>query len=136
MIRPHGGKLVNRFVEGNEREELEERVPNMPALRLNAREMSDLEMIATGAMSPLEGFMTQEDYISVLDLMRLASGLPWSIPVVLAVKEGDGSQYRLDSDVALCDCQKNLLGVLHLEDKYELDREKEASAVLQTTDEA
>ena len=136
MIRPHGGKLVNRFVEGNEREELEERVPNMPALRLNAREMSDLDMIATGAMSPLEGFMTQDDYLSVLDLMRLASGLPWSIPIVLAVKEGDGSQYPLDSDVALCDCQKNLLGVLHLEDKYQLDREKEALAVLRTTDAA
>ena len=94
MIKPHGGRLVNRFSEGNEREELESRISKMPALRLNARERSDLEMIATGAMSPLEGFMTSKDYGSVLDLMRLSSGLAWSIPVVLALKEGTASNIR------------------------------------------
>jgi sulfate adenylyltransferase len=108
----------------------------MPALRLNAREKSDLEMIATGAMSPLEGFMTSDDYDGVLDLMRLSSGLAWSIPVVLALKEGDGKEYKAGSDVALTDEGGNVLGVLHLEDKYKVDKEKEASAVLQTTDEA
>ena len=136
MIKPHGGRLINRFIEGQERETLEERTPNMPALTLNAREISDLEMIANGAMSPLEGFMNGADYRSVLDLMRLTNGLPWSVPVVLAVKEGEGKEYKLDSDVALYDGDRNLLGVLHLEDKYEVDKEHEASAVLQTTDDA
>jgi sulfate adenylyltransferase len=136
VIKPHGGRLINRYVEGKERELLEERIPNMPSLRLNAREMSDLEMIASGAMSPLEGFMKSEDYKSVLDLMRLSNGLPWSIPVVLATKEGDGKEFKVDSDVALYDCQHNLLGVLHLEDKYKVDKTQEASAVLQTTDDA
>ncbi len=136
MIKPHGGRLINRFVEGQEREKLEERVPNMPALRLNAREISDIEMIATGAMSPLDGFMKRGDYKSILDLMRLENGLPWSVPVVLAVKEGDGKEYELDSDVALYDGEKNPRGVLHLEDKYPVDKEYEASAVLQTTDAA
>ncbi len=136
MIRPHGEKLINRFVDAREREALEERAPNMPALTLNAREMSDLEMIATGAMSPLEGFLNREDYNSVLDLMRLANGLPWSIPVVLAVKNGGGKQYKIGSDVALYDSGQNLAGVLHLEEKYDVDKEHEASAILQTTDEA
>ncbi len=136
MIRPHGEKLINRFVDAREREALEERAPNMPALTLNAREVSDLEMIATGAMSPLEGFFNREDYNSVLDLMRLANGLPWSIPVVLAVKNGDGKQYKIGSDVALYDSGQNLAGVLHLEEKYDVDKEHEASAILQTTDEA
>jgi sulfate adenylyltransferase len=136
LIRPHGEKLINRFVDAREREALEERAPNMPALTLNAREMSDLEMIATGAMSPLEGFLNREDYNSVLDLMRLANGLPWSIPVVLAVKNGDGKQYKIGSDVALYDSGQNLAGVLHLEEKYDVDKEHEASAILQTTDEA
>jgi sulfate adenylyltransferase len=136
VIKPHGGRLINRFVEGQERETLEERAHNMPTVTLNAREISDLEMIATGAMSPLEGFMNGADYRSVLDLMRLTNGLPWSVPVVLAVKEGDGKEYKLDSDVALHDGDRNLLGVLHLEDKYEVDKEHEATAVLQTTDDA
>lgn len=136
MIKPHGGRLINRFVEGKERESLIESIPTMPSLRLNAREMSDLEMIASGAMSPLEGFMGSEDYKSVLDLMRLSNGLPWSIPVVLAVKNGDGKEFKVDSNVALYDCQQNLLGVLHLEDKYQVDKEQEASAVLQTTEDA
>ncbi len=136
MIKPHGGKLISRFVEGKEREDLEERAPGMPALELNAREMSDLEMIATGAMSPLTGFMTREDYANVLDLMRLANGLPWSIPVVLAAKDGEAERYDIGSDVALYDGERNLMGVLHLEDKYSIDKEHEAMAVLQTTDEA
>ena len=136
MIKPHGGKLVNRFVEGKEREALDERVPGMPSIQLNAREMSDLEMIATGAMSPLEGFMTREDYRSVLDLMRLANGLPWSVPVVLAIKQKTEDVYDVDSEVALYDCQKNLLGVLHLEDKYKIDKGQEALSILRTADSA
>lgn len=90
MIRPHGGQLVNRTAEGEEREVLEERIPKMPSVVLNTRELCDLEMIATGALSPLEGFMTGEDYASVLDLMRLTDGSVWTIPVTIAVKHGRG----------------------------------------------
>jgi sulfate adenylyltransferase len=136
MIKPHGGQLVNRIVEGQEREALEERAPRMPSIFLNAREVCDLEMIATGAMSPLEGFMTREEYVSVLDLMRLPNGLPWTIPVVLAVKEGAAEQYEIGSDIALLDPESNLLGVLHLEDKFEVDKEREALVVLRTIDSA
>ncbi|UCD57455.1 MAG: sulfate adenylyltransferase [Candidatus Hydrogenedentota bacterium] len=136
MLKPHGGSLVNRMVEGQEREKLRERVPKMPAITLNAREASDLEMTSTGAMSPLEGFMTREDYICVLDLMRLVNGLPWTIPVTLPVKQGRGDEYEVGSDVALFGGNKHLLAVLHLEDKFEVDKEREAQAVLQTPDSA
>jgi sulfate adenylyltransferase len=108
----------------------------MPVVTLNNREVCDLEMIASGAMSPLEGFMTREDYFSVLDLMRLTNGSVWSIPVTLSVKEGTGEQYKVGSHIALCDSNHNLLGVLHLEDKFKVDKEREALAVLQTTDDA
>ncbi len=111
-------------------------MPQIPSLVLNAREVCDIEMIATGAMSPLEGFMTQDDYDSVLDRMRLRSGLVWTIPVTLAVKEGDGECYEIGSEVALYDSQKNIWGVLHLEDKFRIDKEREARAVLQTSDRA
>jgi sulfate adenylyltransferase len=136
MIAPHGGRLVDRIVIGKEREALERRAADLPRLALNAREQSDLEMIATGAMSPLEGFMGLEDYTSVLDGMRLAKGLPWTIPITLAVKEGGGEQYAEGSDIALHSEEGQCLGVLHLEEKYEADKEHEAKMVLQTADEA
>ena len=81
LIRPHGGTLVNREVTGAERERLIESAANMPALRLGAREISDLEMIATGAYSPLEGFLDRSDYGAVCTTMRLAHGVPWSIKI-------------------------------------------------------
>ncbi len=134
MIKPHGGQLVNRTAEGQEREALEKRASHMPAVVLNAREVCDLEMIATGAMSPLEGFMTREDYVSVLDLMRLSKGLPWTIPVTLSIKQGRGDEYEVGGEVALLDESDGLLGVLHLEDKFEVDKQHEALTVLRTAD--
>ncbi len=136
MIKPHGARLIDRIITGKERERLERSIAGAPRLVLNSREISDLEMIATGAMSPLEGFMTSEDYSSVVDKMHLAKGLPWAIPVVLAVKEGEGEQYAEGSEVALTDEAGNLLAVLHLEEKYQVDKDHEAKMVLQTADEA
>ncbi len=136
MIAPHGGRLVDRIAVGKEREALARRAGDLPRLVLNAREFSDLEMIATGAMSPLEGFMGLEDYASVLDRMRLSKGLPWTIPITLAVKEGKGEEYAEGSDVALHREDGDFAAVLHLEEKYEVDREHEAKMVLQTADEA
>jgi len=136
MIRPHGGKLIDRMASDKEREDLESRVPSMPKIVLNNREISDLEMIAVGAMSPLEGFMTKEDYVNVLDLMRLSKGLPWTIPVTLAVKEGDGSEYKEGEDVAMVGSDGNLYGVLHLAQKYHVDKTDEAEKVLLTSDES
>jgi len=136
MIAPHGGRLVNRSVEGIERQALVERAPNMPRLDLNERERADLEMIASGAMSPLEGFMTKEDYVSVLDLRRLAKGLPWTLPVTLAAKNGSTDRYRVGEDIALFDTDGSLVGVLHLEEKFAVDKQMEAEKILLTTDPA
>jgi sulfate adenylyltransferase len=136
MIAPHGGRLVDRIVIDREREELEGRAPRMPRLQLNEREVADIEMIATGAMSPLEGFMCRDDYTSVLDLMRLSTGLPWTLPITLAVKEGDGTEYKEGVGIALDDPDGNFLGVLHLEEKYRVDKQLEAEKVLLTTDPA
>ena len=136
QIRAHGGRLVNRIAEGKEREALMEKVGSLPRIRLNERETADLEMIAIGAMSPLEGFMTREDYISVLDLKRFAKGLPWTIPVVLAVKEGEGDEYREGEKIALVGDGDEVLGVLDLEEKYRVDKLQEAEKVLLTSDES
>src|SRR5215210_3974664 len=101
LIRPHGGTLVNREVTGLERERLIEASAGMASLRLSAREISDFEMIATGAYSPLEGFLCESDYRCVRANMRLANGTAWPIPITLSVDESKASVLREGEDVAL-----------------------------------
>ncbi len=136
MIKAHGGRLVTCIPEGKEREALEAEAPSLARISLNERELADFEMIAVGAMSPLPGFMTKQDYISVLDLKRLSKGLPWTIPVVLSVKEGDGSEYVEGNKIALVGPDDTIVGVMELEEKYQVDLAGEASKVLLTNDEA
>jgi sulfate adenylyltransferase len=119
---------------GDERAELLGKVAGLSKVVVNNRELADIEMISSGAMSPLEGFMTQADYLSVLDHMRLAKGLPWSLPVVLAVKEGDGAQYKEGQQLALVDERGSALAVLTLEEKYRVKKDVEAQKALGTTD--
>ncbi|MEK6591092.1 MAG: sulfate adenylyltransferase [Nitrospinota bacterium] len=135
-IAPHGGKLINLIIEGKERETLYEKIPSFKKIRLNKREVSDLEMIATGALSPLEGFMVKKDYDSVLDMMHLSNGLPWTIPITLSATEDESKNLREGEDIALMDESEMILGILHLEEKYTYDKEKEADQVYGTLDAA
>jgi ATP sulfurylase len=137
MIAPHGGRLVNRVVEGGERDRLLGVAPKLPKVVLNAREMADVDMIAVGAMSPLEGFMNQADYAAVLATRRLRNGLPWTVPIVLAVKPGDdAAKLKEGADVALETQDGQLLAILHVESKWKMDKGDEARKVLRTDDKA
>lgn len=133
-IKPHGGLLVNRIVEGKLRETYEQRVGSMESIHLTPKEVSDLEMIATGAMSPLEGFMCKDDYMTVLDFMRLSNGLPWTIPVNLSVSADQVDKYKEGEDIALYTRKDGLLAILHLEEKWKFDKEMEAKKVYLTED--
>ncbi len=135
-IAPHGGKLINRIVEGRERETIEEKTPGLKKIKLNSREISDLEMIATGALSPLEGFMVKKDYDSVVDMMHLSNGLPWTIPITLSATDDEAKILKEGEDITLLNESDEILGVLHLEEKYKYDKEKEADQVYGTTDTA
>ena len=135
-IPAHGGRLINRELAGVERETLLERAPAMPRLTLRAREISDLEMIANGAFSPLEGFMCEEDYIAVRGNKHLASGLPWTIPITLFAADDFAATIKEGQDVALFAGDDHLLGVLHLEQKYRYDKQREAERVYLTTETA
>ena len=84
LVRPHGGALVNRIVGGADADALRARAASLPRITLDAREQADLELIATGAASPLEGFLGPADYASVLDTLRLADGTVWPLPFTLA----------------------------------------------------
>lgn len=133
-IEPHGGTLINRIVSGEMRKHLLEKAASLEPIPLNSREVSDLEMIATGALSPLEGFMTRQDYTSVVDFMRLKNGLPWTIPITLSITRADAERIKEGSDVALTSDHNDLLGILHVDEKYPVDKDHEAQQVLRTTD--
>src|SRR6478736_1475739 len=110
LIAPHGGYLVDRTGTRPDNADSLEQVP------LTSRELSDLDMLASGALSPLEGFMGQEDYESVVEDMRLASGLPWALPVCLAVDAAPKSDR-----VALADEAGTPYAVLEVEGTFDYD---------------
>lgn len=135
LVPPHGGRLTDRQFEGEEAEEIIRKVEKGTLLTLNAREKNDLEMIGNGAMSPLEGFMCQDDYISVVDLMHLSSGPIWSLPVVFARKPDDPSVSPGDY-VGLKDEHGLIWGDMEVEDVFEADLAAEAEQTLETTDDS
>ena len=132
MIAPHGGTLVNRVLGGQERERLLASVARLPTLELDAWALSDVEMIALGGFSPLDGFMRQTDYDQVVVQRRLKNGSVWTIPVTLAVSAQQAK--GLKGDVALT-ASGAVAAVLHLDDIYRPDKTREAQHVLGTTDE-
>ena len=132
MIPAHGGRLINRLATGAERDALLARAKAAPRLKLNARETSDFEMIAVGAMSPLEGFMGSEDWKNVVAKHRLANGVLWAMPVTLGNK-GLGA-LKPGQDIALEDESGHLLGLLELAERFSPDKAAEAQGCLGTTD--
>ena len=134
-IPPHGGQLVNRVLRGALREAALERAHSFPQVQLTRMAVSDLELIATGALSPLTGFMTRDDYDSVIDSMRLASGLPWTIPVTLPVDDDLAAGLAEGQEIALLDGE-HLMGIMTIAEKYPVDKEREARKVYRTTEEA
>jgi ATP sulfurylase len=111
-ILPHGGVLIDRIAKGNEREQLLEKAPSLPKIHLNPREISDLEMIAVGALSPFEGFMRSSEYKGVIDLMRLPNGLRWPLPRKKAIATGremmSPSMGRVIISWAFCTSRKSI----------------------------
>ncbi|MCU5746287.1 sulfate adenylyltransferase [Staphylococcus sp. SQ8-PEA] len=134
-IEPHGGKLINRSVEGTERNELIEASKDFPKVTLNAWSLSDLELIGIGGFSPLIGFMGENDYKNVVEHTHLANGLVWSIPITLPVSEDKATELNIGDKVALYGEDDHLYGVLELEEKYTYDKDHEAQKVYGTTDE-
>jgi sulfate adenylyltransferase len=133
---PHGGTLINRALDGAARQAALEQAASLPAITVGSVAASDLELIGNGAFSPLTGFMGQADYRSVVDSMRLANGLPWSIPITLAVSREEADELDIGSQVALHDADGRVLGILDLAEKYTYDAQHEAQQVFRTTEEA
>jgi sulfate adenylyltransferase len=135
LIEPHGGILVDRVATNQDALTLAEQARALPAVKLGMRALSDLEMIAVGAFSPLTGFMTSADYKGVVQYMHLAGGLPWSLPVTLSVSKEDAKAYE-GKQVTLADEDGNLLAIMDVEEAFEYDKREEARLAYRTEEDA
>ncbi len=135
IIAPHGGKLINRLVNPDQKQEFLSKADHLPRVQLDERAASDLVMIAIGAFSPLTGFMGEADYDRTVRDMRLANGLPWSVPITLSVTEEVAAPLSINSLVRLDDFQGKFIGILELKEKYAYDKLHEATNVYRTNDE-
>jgi len=136
LISAHGGKLVNRMLDASGAKAAESAANSMPAIQLSPREACDLEMIATGAFSPLEGFMDEADFLRVCRDIRLANGTVWPIPVILSPADDVAARVKVGDSVALNDEKGRLLGVMKISSKYAHDKALEIPNVYATTDAA
>jgi sulfate adenylyltransferase len=132
LIAPLGGVLINLLEPAEELEGLLGSAANLPRVQLMARNLCDLELLAAGGFSPVDRFLGQADYLRVLEEMRLTSGLPFPLPITLAVNRNQN--LKLDAEVALADQFNNLLAIMRVEEIYEWDREAEARLAYGTTD--
>jgi sulfate adenylyltransferase len=132
LIAPYGGKLVNLVVAPEAIDELKAKASHLPSLQLSERSVCDLELLATGAFSPVDRFMGSEDQQCVLNEMRLASGHLFPIPVTLPVEPGPAA--RLDQPIALRNAQNELLAVMTVEEIYSWDRAELAQKAFGTLD--
>ncbi|MBN1689335.1 MAG: sulfate adenylyltransferase [Candidatus Omnitrophica bacterium] len=137
LIQPHGGKLISKELSGEEAKEGVRKAKELKKLELAPYEVSDLEMIASGAMSPLEGFMGQEQMQSVLKRMRLPSGLVWSLPVVKSVSGEEKKSLKVGEEVGLIDGEsREVLAILKVAEIFPHDKKVHANETYQTEDPA
>ncbi|NCF68029.1 MAG: bifunctional sulfate adenylyltransferase/adenylylsulfate kinase [Chloroflexi bacterium] len=134
LIEPYGGELVDLLVPV---EDLPARMAygsSLPSVRLSQRAVHDLELMAVGAFSPLDRFMSKADHQSVLDDMRLTNGYIYPLPITLPIDEDEKSRIQVGQDIALRSPQNELLAIMTLEEIYEWDLEEAALKVFGTLD--
>ncbi len=136
LIAPHGGELILNMASEAERATLRERAHSLPRIEVGSRQLADLEMLAIGAYSPLQGFMSQADYLGVVNTMHLSNGLPWSVPITLSTSSEQAASIKEGSQVALVDAQGTLQAVMTVEEKYGYAKQLEAHKVYRTEEEA
>lgn len=138
--QPHGGRLVNRVVTGKEQEEELARARKLPTIMVDLEAVITLEMIATGVLSPNEGFMIEADYKSVLSTGRLENGIIWPVPLSFAPAGERNSQVvrslAVGDEVTLADNSLEPVAILKVEDIFPYDKEHRASSLFGTTDRA
>jgi sulfate adenylyltransferase len=133
VSKPHGGNLVNRVVTGRRLNLLKEEITEIPSINIGYDLVTDLENIAHGVYSPLEGFLTQEDYLNVLHEMRLSNDVPWTIPIILDVNPNEIRDVK-EGDEASLIYQGQPIAIITVEEIYKWDKVNYCQQVYRTTD--
>lgn len=136
MIQPHGGRLVDRVLKGKTKDEALARAGRLPRLTIDSELVSDVENIASGVYSPLEGFLGEADFRNVINASRLASDVAWTIPIVLDVDRKTADGLKIGGEVLLAAEDGRPVALLHLEEKYGYDRGETAEKIFGTRDPA
>jgi sulfate adenylyltransferase len=130
LIAPHGGNLNAREVTGDAAKGLADEAKSLPTRKLNSRELSDLELLANGGFSPIDGFLGEADYKASRDGMHLANGVPWSIPVTLSASKEQANSFK--GEIALTDTDGTPLAIMDVRETFSYDKKDEANKVFRT----
>ena len=125
LILPHGGKLINKYIEND--------YDDLKSFEVSSDIRNDAENIATGVFSPLEGFMIQEDFLNVLKEGRLSNSIPWTMPIILDIEKEIAKQMKELGVVVLCS-RGEKFGIMNVEEIYGYEKKNVANAVYGTTD--
>ncbi len=136
LIEPHGGELCELLLTGDELEKATKEAINYPSITLTPRQLCDIELLLSGGFSPLKGFMSQADYDSVLDTMRLTDGNIWPMPITLDVDEETAGAHSAGEKIALRDRTGLLVAIITVSDIWSPDKANEAEKAFGTQDKA
>ena len=134
LISPYNGKLVNLLLDDVSAERVKAESENYQAITLSQRQQCDLELLITGALSPLSGFMNQREYESVLENTSLLDGTIWPLPYCLDITEEESKNINVGDKIALRDIEGFMPAVMTVESKWKSDKTKEAENIYGTTD--
>ena len=134
MTEPHGGELKDLYLPEGEAADARRVCGTLREVRLDHRQLCDLELLLDGSFSPLEGFMGQADYDAVVAGLRLADGTLWPMPIVLDVSEEVAAGLSSGEEIALRDTQGTVLALLSVSDVFRPDKTREALQVYGTLD--
>jgi len=132
-LKPHGGKLINRRANEQEKESIQNSINDFYSIEIDFEKVVELQNIAYGVYSPLEGFMNKDDYLEVVNNSKLSSGIDWTLPIVLDVSKDVAKNFS-KGDRILLKHQQSPIAVLDVDSVYEWDREQYAKNIYQTLD--
>ncbi len=133
LIEPHGGKLCDLIATGADAEALRKEALDLPSITLTPRQLCDIELLLNGGFSPLEGFLSKDDYDSVVANMRLTDGTIWPMPITLDVDEDTAKGFSEGDRIALRDQTGLLLAIITVDSIWKADKDVEAKGVFGTT---
>ncbi|MBM3325361.1 MAG: sulfate adenylyltransferase [Calditrichaeota bacterium] len=136
LISPHGSKTLRPLLlVGKELADEKKRAAKMPQYKISSREVGDLIMLGIGGFTPLEGFMTYDDWKGVCVNMKTASGLFWPIPITVSVDKAFANKIKAGKEIALVNEEDgDLMATMTVTDKYSIDKDYECKEVFKTTD--